>query len=38
MEEGKYGPAIEVFNKLLELDPSNEEFLDVKQRLLDDNY
>jgi tetratricopeptide (TPR) repeat protein len=38
MEEGKHGPAVEVFNKLLELDPSNEEFLDVKQRLLDDNY
>jgi len=38
MEEGKRGAAVEVFNKLLELDPSNEEFLDVKHRLLDDDY
>lgn len=38
MEEGKREDAVEVFNKLLEQDPSNEEFLDVKQRLLDDGY
>lgn len=38
MEAGKHDSAVEVFNKLLELDPMNEEFLDVKQRLLDDGY
>lgn len=38
MEEGKREGAVEVFNKLLEKDPSNEEFLDVRQRLLDDGY
>ncbi|MBB6444692.1 tetratricopeptide repeat protein [Bacillus benzoevorans] len=38
MEEGKREGAVEVFNKLLEQDPSNEEFLDIRQRLLDDGY
>nr|WP_295971658.1 tetratricopeptide repeat protein [uncultured Bacillus sp.] len=38
MEEGKRETAVEVFNTLLKKDPSNEEFLDVRQRLLDDGY
>jgi len=33
MEEGKSAKAVEIFTKLLENDPSNEEFLDIWQRL-----
>lgn len=36
MEEGKQIEAVEIFTKLLKMDPSNEEFLDVWQRLTDD--
>ena len=36
MEEGKQIEAVEIFTKLLKMDPSNEEFLDVWQRLSDD--
>ena len=36
MEEGKQIAAVEIFKKLLKMDPSNEEFLDVWQRLSDD--
>lgn len=36
MEEGNREKAVEVFNKLIKMDPSNEEFIDVRQRLSDD--
>ena len=36
MEEGNREKAVEVFNKLIKLEPSNEEFIDVRQRLSDD--
>lgn len=36
MEEGKQIQAVEIFKELLKMDPSNEEFLDVWQRLTDD--
>jgi tetratricopeptide (TPR) repeat protein len=36
MEEGKQVESVEIFTKLLKMDPSNEEFLDVLQRLSDD--
>ena len=35
MEEGKQVEAVEIFRELLKMDPSNEEFLDVWQRLSD---
>lgn len=36
IEEGKREEAAEIFNKLIKLDPSNEEFQDVLQRISDD--
>jgi tetratricopeptide (TPR) repeat protein len=36
MEEGKWAEAAEIFKKLLEQDPSNEEYLDIVQRLSGD--
>ncbi|WP_163100987.1 tetratricopeptide repeat protein [Peribacillus alkalitolerans] len=33
LEEGKFDQAGEIFNKLLEMDPSNEEFIQVVERL-----
>ncbi|WP_071395583.1 tetratricopeptide repeat protein [Bacillus tuaregi] len=36
IEEGKREQAVEVFNRLIKLDPSNTEFQDVWQRLTDD--
>ncbi|WP_108671133.1 tetratricopeptide repeat protein [Peribacillus acanthi] len=33
LEEGKFNEAEEIFNKLLELDPTNEEFIQVVERL-----
>ena len=36
MEEGKQMKAVEIFNKLIKMEPSNEEFIDVWQRLSDD--
>jgi tetratricopeptide (TPR) repeat protein len=37
IEEGKRERAVEIFNKLVKKEPSNEEFLDVLQRLSDDD-
>jgi tetratricopeptide (TPR) repeat protein len=36
IEEGKKSKAVEVFNKLILMDPSNEEYQDVYQRLTED--
>lgn len=36
MEEGNRKKAVEVFSKLIKMEPSNEEFLDVWQRLSED--
>ncbi|RYI31251.1 tetratricopeptide repeat protein [Bacillus infantis] len=36
MEEGKWAEAAEIFKKLLGQDPSNEEYLDIVQRLSGD--
>ncbi|WP_394232775.1 tetratricopeptide repeat protein [Niallia oryzisoli] len=36
IEEGKRERAVEIFNKLVSIDPSNEEYQDVLQRLTDD--
>ncbi|KAB7672939.1 tetratricopeptide repeat protein [Bacillus sp. B1-b2] len=35
LEEGKREDAAEIFNKLLELDPSNEEYIEIMHRLTD---
>jgi tetratricopeptide (TPR) repeat protein len=36
MEEGKRAEAVEIFSKLLRNDPTNEEYLDILERLTDE--
>ena len=36
MEEGNREKAVEVFSKLIKMEPNNEEFFDVWQRLSED--
>ena len=35
LEEGKRRDAAEIFNMLLQTDPSNEEYIEILQRLTD---
>lgn len=37
-EEGKSARAAEIFKQLLNIDPSNEEYLDLLQRLTDIDF